>query len=49
MEDLHLPYKLRWAGEPMPDLSDFTEPLIIPFWYVDSGGGESEPTHLAPK
>lgn len=42
MEELHLPYKLRWAGEPMPDLSDFTEPLIIPFWYVDAGDGGPE-------
>ena len=32
MRDLHLPFKIRWAGEPMPNLSGFAEPLAIPFW-----------------
>ncbi len=32
MEDIHLPFKLRWAGEPTPDLQGFSEPLAIPFW-----------------
>lgn len=31
MDDLRLPFKLRWAGEPMPDISEFAEPLVISF------------------
>jgi len=33
MNDLRLPFKLRWAGEPMPDLSGFSEPFAIPFQF----------------
>lgn len=32
MDDLRLPFKIRWAGEPMPDVADFSQPLAIPFW-----------------
>jgi len=31
MNDLRLPFRIRWAGEPMPDLAEFSEPLAIPF------------------
>lgn len=31
MNDLRLFFRIRWAGEPMPDLVEFSEPLAIPF------------------
>ena len=31
MDDLHLTFRLRWAGEPPPDLTGFSNPLSIPF------------------
>ena len=32
MDDMHLPFRLRWAGESLPDLTGFSVPLAIPFW-----------------
>ena len=32
MTDLRLPFRIHWAGQQMPDLTEFSEPLAIPFW-----------------
>jgi hypothetical protein len=42
MDNLRLPFKLRWAGEPMPDISGFQEPLVIPFWFRKTNGDTSQ-------
>jgi hypothetical protein len=31
MSDLRLPFKIRWFGEPVPDLTGIANPLAIPF------------------
>lgn len=36
MDNLRLPFKLRWDGEPMPDVTGFAEPLVIPFLYREA-------------
>ena len=46
MDDLRLPFKLRWAGEPMPDISEFAEPLVISFGFRRANPGTSDdPLH----
>ena len=32
MNDLRLPFRIHWAGEQMPDLTGFSEPVASPFW-----------------
>lgn len=42
MGNIHLPFRIRWAGDPMPDILEFAEPLAIPFRYVDASSSSGE-------
>ena len=48
MDNIHLPFRIRWAGDPMPDISEFAEPLAIPFRYVDANGSSGEDRNQQP-
>jgi hypothetical protein len=43
MNDVALPIKIRWGGDPRPDITDFAEPLAIPFWFKATDQSEQNP------
>ncbi len=47
MNDLRLPFSIRWAGEPMPDLAEFSAPLAIPFRLCSPGIPAQTEAHRA--